>query len=113
MKKSIIALSALLLFAAGAYAQTQRLNRTNSRTHDRSDASNPGRSTDQQVRNRPDRTNHENDMDRNNTNNNTNTTPNTTGTRVGNTNTGSGTNGVNTNGGTGTNGSNINSNNPR
>jgi hypothetical protein len=111
MKKLLIAVFIVTLSAAGAYAQTQRLNRTNSRTHDRSDASAPGRNTGQQTTNRQRQANHENDIDRNNTGNTTNT--NGTGTRPGATNTGTGNNGVNTNGGTGTSGANIHSNNPR
>jgi hypothetical protein len=110
MKKSMIALGIAMLLAAGAYAQTQRLNRTNMRTHDRSDAN---ATTEQQNTNRPDKTNHERDMDGNNTNNNTNSTTNGTSTRTGTTHTGTSTNGVNTNGGTGTNGSTIHTNNPR
>jgi hypothetical protein len=110
MKKSLLVFAAMLL-AAGAYAQTQRLNRTNTRTHDRSDVAVP---TEQTNKTKPDRMNHENDMDRNNTNNNTNkATPNGTGTIQRNTSTGTSTGGTNTNGGTGTNGSNINTNNPR
>lgn len=116
MKKSIIALSIAMLLAGGTtYAQTKRLNRTNTRTHDRSDA---GHTTDQRDKTRPDRMNHETDVDRNNTNNNTNTsTPNSTGTTNNNNNrsnrTNSSTNGTSTNGSTGTNGSNIHTNNPR
>lgn len=110
MKKPLIALGITMLLAAGAYAQTHRLNRTNARTHDRSDA---GQSTEQQNKNRPDKINHERDVDRNNTNNNTNSTGNGTSTRTGATRTGTSTNGVNTNGGTGTNGSSLHSNNPR
>src|SRR5690349_4775613 len=113
MKKSLIALGIAMLLAGGAYAQTKRLNRTNTRTHDRSDAV---EQTDSKDKSRPDRMNHQTDVDRNNTNNNTNTTTNGTGSRVGNannTNTGTGSSGTNTNGGTGTNGANIHTNNPR
>lgn len=117
MKKPLIALGVALLLAAGVYAQTQRVNRTNTRTHDRSDAANPSTTTPatDKTTTRPDRMNQQNDVDRNNTNNNTNTTtPNGTGTTNGNSNSnGTSTHGTNTNGGTGTNGANINSNNPR
>ena len=106
MKKLMILLAAASLVAAGSYAQTQRTNRTKVRTHDRSGPTYDGKSTDQPNTDRADKTNHEADMDRNNTNRNTNTGNQPAKTTPGN-------NGTNTNGGTGTNGSSINSNNPK
>ena len=72
----MILFAAATLIAAGTYAQTQKTNRTHTRTHDRSDLTNDAQNT-----NKTGKATHENDMDRNNTNLNTVTpNPNSTNT---------------------------------
>ena len=66
MKKIIILFAATALIAAGAYAQTQKTNRTHTRTHDRSEVI-------IDSTNKIDKTAHQPDMDRNNTHINENT----------------------------------------
>ena len=72
--KKIIFLLAATLVVAGAYAQTQRTNRTNTRPHDRSvtkaGLNNDAKATEQDKANRTDRMHQETDIDRNNPNNN-------------------------------------------
>ena len=103
----MIMFAAASLFAATAYAQTQRTNRTKTKTHDRTEVLNP----DQKNTDKVDKVPHEHDMDRNNPNkSDTNTPP---ANKTNRTNNGTGTNGTNTNGGTGSSGAQLNSNNPR
>jgi len=69
MKKLMILLGAVSLLAVTTYAQTQKTNRTRTRSHDRSDVIKD--TTEMKDINKVDKANHETDADRNNTNPNT------------------------------------------
>ena len=67
MKKIMIMLGALALFGATAYAQTQKTNRTKTRSHDRTETIQDTTTQKTQI----DKTEHQPDMDRNNPASNT------------------------------------------
>ena len=67
MKRLIIVLGALTLLGATAYAQTQKTNRTKTKTHDRSELIQGDTSKKAQA----DKAAQETDMDRNNPDKNT------------------------------------------
>lgn len=79
MKKILIVLAALGTIAYGSYAQTQRLNRTNTRPHNTTDTLNKRNLMKNDPANRmaP-----ESDQDRNNPDMNTTNRSNTNGTRT-------------------------------